>query len=234
MPATAAARGVLIAQATIFYWAAAPAVVLLVHWHVVDRHGVGLACSAEDDHEADLAVSLRESTEVRASASRSRERPGERVGARRRRRPSTLWRCADSDTRRRSPWRPPAGESQRAARSPRGTRACANPVGRRRRGPSARPGPCSTHKWRTPRIESHDRPTPSGDPRSALWWLQLGLNAAWSPIFFGARRPGAGAAVVCTLVPTVAATAAATARVDRRRGPALRAVPRLVDVCRRA
>jgi len=59
---------------------------------------------------------------------------------------------------------------------------------------------------------------PERRPALALWWLQLGLNAAWSPIFFGARRPGAGAAVVCTLVPAVAATAVATARVDRPAG----------------
>lgn len=52
----------------------------------------------------------------------------------------------------------------------------------------------------------------------ALWWLQLGLNAASSPVFFGARRPGAGAVVVCSLVPAVAATAAESGRVDRRAG----------------
>jgi tryptophan-rich sensory protein len=52
----------------------------------------------------------------------------------------------------------------------------------------------------------------------ALWWLQLGLNAAWTPVFFGARRKGAGAVVVCGLVPAVAATAAASARVDRPAG----------------
>jgi len=52
----------------------------------------------------------------------------------------------------------------------------------------------------------------------ALWWLQLGLNAAWTPVFFGARRPGAAAAVIGALVPAVAATAAASARVDRAAG----------------
>ena len=52
----------------------------------------------------------------------------------------------------------------------------------------------------------------------ALWWLQLGLNAAWSPVFFGARRTGAGAVVICALLPAVAATAAASARVDRPAG----------------
>ena len=53
----------------------------------------------------------------------------------------------------------------------------------------------------------------------ALWWLQLGLNAAWTAVFFGARGAGAGAAdVICTLLPAVAATAAASARVDRPAG----------------
>jgi translocator protein len=52
----------------------------------------------------------------------------------------------------------------------------------------------------------------------ALWWLQLGLNAAWTPVFFGARRTGAGAVVIGALLPTVAATAAASARADRRAG----------------
>jgi len=52
----------------------------------------------------------------------------------------------------------------------------------------------------------------------ALWWLQLGLNAAWTPVFFGVRRTGAAAVVVGALVPAVAATAAASARVDRPAG----------------
>ena len=52
----------------------------------------------------------------------------------------------------------------------------------------------------------------------ALWWAQLGLNAAWSPVFFGARRPGGAALVIAALLPTAAATAAASARIDRRSG----------------
>ena len=59
---------------------------------------------------------------------------------------------------------------------------------------------------------------PGRRPALALWWLQLGLNAAWTPVFFGARRTGAGAFVICALLPAVAATAAASARVDRPAG----------------
>ena len=63
------------------------------------------------------------------------------------------------------------------------------------------------------------RSSDSGRDRAmALWWLQLGLNAAWTPVFFGARRPGAAAVIIGALVPAVGATAAAAARVDRRAG----------------
>jgi benzodiazapine receptor len=59
---------------------------------------------------------------------------------------------------------------------------------------------------------------PGRRPALALWWLQLSLNAAWSPVFFGTRRPGAGAVVIGALLPAVAATAVASVRVDRRAG----------------
>ena len=62
----------------------------------------------------------------------------------------------------------------------------------------------------------------SSDPRKqralSLWWLQIGLNAAWTPVFFGARRTGAAAVVIGALLPAVAATAAESARIDRRAG----------------
>ena len=59
---------------------------------------------------------------------------------------------------------------------------------------------------------------PARRPTLALWWLQFGLNAAWTPTFFGARRIGGSAILITTLLPAVAATAVASARVDRRAG----------------
>ena len=85
---------------------------------------------------------------------------------------------------------------------------------------------------------SANRVARSSDPGRrralALWWLQLGLNAAWTPVFFGARRTGAAAVVVGALVPAVAATAATSARVDRPAGLLAPYLACLVDLCGRA
>jgi translocator protein len=62
---------------------------------------------------------------------------------------------------------------------------------------------------------SPDRPA-----RLALgaWGLQLGLNVLWSAVFFGARRIGAGLAVIASLWVAVAACAALAARVTPAAG----------------
>lgn len=58
----------------------------------------------------------------------------------------------------------------------------------------------------------------SGRHRSralALWGTQLVLNAAWSPLFFGLRRPRAALADAAALTAVVGAYTATARRVDR-------------------
>lgn len=50
------------------------------------------------------------------------------------------------------------------------------------------------------------------------WGIQLALNAAWSAVFFGARSPGGGLAVIAALVPAIATTAALAGRVSQTAG----------------
>jgi translocator protein len=56
--------------------------------------------------------------------------------------------------------------------------------------------------------------------RGALrWWgVQLGLNAAWSPLFFGLRRPRTALVDAALLVLAVGQYARASRRVDRTAG----------------
>jgi tryptophan-rich sensory protein len=60
--------------------------------------------------------------------------------------------------------------------------------------------------------------TESREVRLALaaFGAQFVLNLAWTPVFFGLRRPGLGLVVILLLVVAVAATVAAFDRVDRR------------------
>ncbi|EMA65074.1 TspO/MBR family protein [Halorubrum kocurii] len=63
----------------------------------------------------------------------------------------------------------------------------------------------------------------------ALFGVQLVVNVAWSPVFWGLERPDLGLVVLGLLLPLVVATIAAFDRVDRR--AALLLVPYLAWVC---
>ena len=69
-----------------------------------------------------------------------------------------------------------------------------------------------------------DRPGAVGQRRAALaaWGVQLTLNVAWSGVFFGARQPGGGVAVIAALWASIAACVALMARVSRPAAPASR------------
>jgi len=60
--------------------------------------------------------------------------------------------------------------------------------------------------------------SPASRPRRAaltLWGLQHGMNAAWSPIFFGAHRPRAALVDLVAMFTAATAYAVAAAKVDR-------------------
>lgn len=61
------------------------------------------------------------------------------------------------------------------------------------------------------------RPGWSGQRRAALacFLLQLALNAAWTPVFFGLHAPGIALVVIVALFLAIAATIASFAQHDR-------------------
>lgn len=59
---------------------------------------------------------------------------------------------------------------------------------------------------------------PAGPARDAalrLWFTQLGLNTAWSPLFFGAKQPAISLADLLALLATQAAFVRKASDVDR-------------------
>ncbi|MDR6952425.1 tryptophan-rich sensory protein [Ancylobacter sp. 3268] len=57
-------------------------------------------------------------------------------------------------------------------------------------------------------------PSPARRLAVALFFVQLALNALWSPVFFGLEATGAALAVIVLLIGAVGATIAASARLD--------------------
>jgi tryptophan-rich sensory protein len=63
--------------------------------------------------------------------------------------------------------------------------------------------------WRAPRSPERTRAL-------SLWGTQLALNAAWTPLFFGARKPALALADIAALDAAAVAYAVSARNVDRR------------------
>lgn len=55
---------------------------------------------------------------------------------------------------------------------------------------------------------------PGSEMAMALWAAQIALNTLWTPVFFGAHRPGWGMAVIAVLWLTVACLVVSAFRLD--------------------
>jgi benzodiazapine receptor len=71
-------------------------------------------------------------------------------------------------------------------------------------------------------------PRRGGQPALKLWGAQLALNAAWTPIFFGLRAPGAALVEIVAMWVAIAVTTVAFVR--RRRLAAALMLPYLAWV----
>lgn len=58
-------------------------------------------------------------------------------------------------------------------------------------------------------------PSPARRAALTLWAVQHGLNAAWSPIFFGAHRPRTALVDLALMVPTAVAYTVVASKVDK-------------------
>lgn len=59
------------------------------------------------------------------------------------------------------------------------------------------------------------RPSPERRRAILLFFVQLALNAAWSPVFFGMEAVGAALAIILVLWVAILALMLASARIDR-------------------
>jgi translocator protein len=67
--------------------------------------------------------------------------------------------------------------------------------------------------WRVRSVDSIQ--TQARATALALWALQLVLNAVWSALFFGAKRPGFALVEICAMLLAIATFIVVARRVDR-------------------
>lgn len=65
------------------------------------------------------------------------------------------------------------------------------------------------------RLWDRNGPSPARRAALVLFFVQLALNALWSPVFFGMEAIGAGLVVIVLLWLAIVATIWASARIDR-------------------